>query len=82
MHHLIWTVFIGFIVGIIAKLIMPGRSAPRGFILTSLLGIAGSMLATYLGQHLGLYHAGEVAGWIGAVVGSMVLILVWRSIKG
>ena len=79
---IIWTILIGFVVGLVARFIMPGRNAPKGFILTSLLGIGGSMFATYFGQYLGLYHAGEVAGFIGAVIGSMLLILVWRSIKG
>jgi uncharacterized membrane protein YeaQ/YmgE (transglycosylase-associated protein family) len=79
---IIWTILIGFVVGLVARFVMPGRNAPKGFILTSLLGIGGSMFATYFGQYLGLYHAGEVAGFIGAVIGSMLLILVWRSIKG
>lgn len=78
---LIWTILIGFIVGIIAKFVMPGRNAPKGFVLTTLLGIAGSMFATYFGQFLGLYHAGEVAGFIGAIIGSMLLIVIWRSLK-
>ena len=79
---IIWTILIGFVVGLVARFVMPGRNAPKGFILTSLLGIGGSMFATYFGQYLGLYHAGEVAGFIGAVIGSMLLILVCRSIKG
>ena len=79
---IIWTILIGFVVGLVARFIMPGRNAPKGFILTSLLGIGGSMFATYFGQYLGIYHAGDVAGFIGAVIGSMLLILVWRSIKG
>ena len=79
---IIWTILIGFVVGLVARFVMPGRNAPKGFILTSLLGIGGSMFATYFGQYLGLYLAGEVAGFIGAVIGSMLLILVWRSIKG
>ena len=79
---IIWTILIGFVVGLVARFVMPGRNAPKGFILTSLLGIGGSMFATYFGQYLGIYHAGDVAGFIGAVIGSMLLILVWRSIKG
>ena len=79
---IIWTILIGFVVGLVARFVMPGRNAPKGFILTSLLGIGGSMFATYFGQYLGLYHAGEVAGLFPAVIGSMLLILVWRSIKG
>ncbi len=79
---IIWTILIGFFVGILARFIMPGKNAPKGFILTTLLGIGGSMFATYFGQYLGLYHAGEAAGFVGAVIGSMLLILVWRGIKG
>ena len=61
---IIWTILIGFVVGLVARFVMPGRNAPKGFILTSLLGIGGSMFATYLGQYLGIYHAGDVAGFI------------------
>lgn len=79
--NIIWTVLIGFLIGIVARLIMPSKNAPKGFIMTSLLGIAGSMFATYFGEYLGFYHAGQAAGFIGAVIGSMVLIVVWRALK-
>ena len=79
---IIWNILIGFFVGLIAKFIMPGKNAPKGFVLTTILGVLGSMFATFLGQYLGLYHAGEVAGFIGAVIGSMLLIIVWRSLRG
>ncbi len=78
---ILWTILIGFVVGLLAKFIMPGKSGPSGFILTTVLGIAGSMFATYFGQFLGLYRAGEVAGFIGAVIGSMLLIMIWRAFK-
>ena len=78
---LIWNILIGFFVGIIAKFIMPGRNAPKGFGLTTILGMLGAMFATFLGKYLGLYHAGQVAGFIGAVVGSMLLIVIWRSLR-
>ena len=71
--HIIWTILIGLIAGVIAKFILPGNN-PGGFILTSLLGIAGSVVATYLGHFVGWYQAGESAGFIGAVVGSIVLL--------
>ncbi|HEX3339559.1 MAG TPA: GlsB/YeaQ/YmgE family stress response membrane protein [Pseudolabrys sp.] len=75
---IIWTIIIGFIAGIVAKFLHPGSSnEPSGFILTVALGIAGSFLATYLGQALGWYHAGEGAGFIGAVVGAIILLVVW-----
>ena len=75
---IIWTIIIGFIAGIVAKFLHPGSSnEPSGFILTVALGIAGSLAATYLGQALGWYRAGEGAGFIGAVVGAIILLVVW-----
>ena len=59
---ILWTILIGFIAGVLAKLITPGDNEPSGFILTTLLGIVGAFVATYLGQALGWYHAGEGAG--------------------
>jgi uncharacterized membrane protein YeaQ/YmgE (transglycosylase-associated protein family) len=79
--NIIWTILIGFFVGIVARFIMPKRNAPKGFIMTSILGIAGSIFATYMGEYLGFYHAGQAAGFIGAVIGSMLLIVVWRALK-
>lgn len=76
---LVWTIIIGLIVGIIAKFLMPGKD-PGGFIITTLLGIGGSLIATYLGQALNLYEAGEPAGFIGAVIGAMLLLLLYRLI--
>jgi uncharacterized membrane protein YeaQ/YmgE (transglycosylase-associated protein family) len=75
---LLWTIIIGFLAGVVAKFLMPGRDA-GGFILTTILGIVGAVLATYLGQALGLYRAGEPAGFIGAVVGSMILLALLRA---
>ena len=73
---IIWTIIIGFIAGIVAKFLHPGSSnEPSGFILTVALGIAGSLVATYLGQALGWYRAGEGAGFIGAVVGAIILLV-------
>ncbi len=74
---IIWTIVIGFIAGVIAKFLHPGPNEPRGFILTTLLGIAGAFVATYLGQALGLYRAGESAGLIGAVIGAIIVLLIW-----
>ncbi len=79
---IIWTIIIGFIAGIIAKLIMPGRNEPSGFILTTLLGIVGAVVATYLGQAIGWYRAGEGAGLIGAVVGAVIVLVIWSLISG
>ncbi len=77
---IVWAIIIGFIVGIIAKLITPGDPKPRGFILTTVLGIVGAVLATILGQAIGLYQAGETAGFIGAIIGSIIILLIWRQL--
>jgi uncharacterized membrane protein YeaQ/YmgE (transglycosylase-associated protein family) len=74
---IIWTIIIGFIAGIIAKFIMPGDNEPKGFIVTTLLGIAGAFVATYLGQAVGWYRAGEAAGLVGAVVGAIIVLAVY-----
>jgi uncharacterized membrane protein YeaQ/YmgE (transglycosylase-associated protein family) len=79
---ILWTIIIGFIAGVIAKLIMPGRNEPSGFILTTILGIIGAFVATYLGQAIGWYRAGEGAGLIGAVVGAIVVLAIWGMIAG
>lgn len=77
----IWTIIIGFIAGIIAKFLMPGRD-PGGFIITTLLGIVGALVATWLGQAVGWYRAGEGAGLIGAVVGAVIVLAIYRMIAG
>ncbi|MFO1151313.1 MAG: GlsB/YeaQ/YmgE family stress response membrane protein [Alsobacter sp.] len=79
---IIWTVIIGFVAGVIAKFIMPGDNEPTGFILTALLGIVGAFVATYLGQAIGWYHAGEGAGLIGAVVGAVIVLAAWGMVAG
>jgi len=80
---IIWTIIIGFIVGVIAKFIMPGDKAePKGFILTTILGIIGAFVATYLGQAVGWYQPGESAGFIGALVGAVILLFVYGLIVG
>lgn len=75
------TLIIGFIVGLIAKFLMPGRD-PAGFIVTILLGIVGAFVATYLGQSLGWYQPGEPAGFIGSVIGAMIVLFIYRLIVG
>ena len=74
---ILWTIIIGFVAGIIAKLIMPGDNEPSGFILTTILGIVGAFVATFLGQALGWYGPGEGAGLLGAVVGAIIVLLVY-----
>jgi len=77
---IIWTIIIGFVAGIIAKLITPGENEPSGFVLTTILGIVGAFVATFLGQALGWYHAGEGAGLIGAIVGAVIVLLIWGAV--
>jgi uncharacterized membrane protein YeaQ/YmgE (transglycosylase-associated protein family) len=79
---IIWTIIIGFIVGVIAKFIMPGKNEPQGFILTAILGIVGAFVATYLGQAIGWYKAGESAGWIGGVVGAVIVLAIYGFFAG
>jgi len=78
---IIWTIIIGLIVGIVAKFLMPGRD-PGGFVITAIIGIVGSVIATYLGRALGLYQPGESAGFIAAVIGSIVLLFLYRMVIG
>jgi uncharacterized membrane protein YeaQ/YmgE (transglycosylase-associated protein family) len=79
---LLWTIIIGFLAGIIAKFIMPGDNEPSGFILTTVQGILGAFLATWLDQSLGWYRAGEGAGLIGAVVGAVIILAIWGAVVG
>ena len=80
---ILWTIIIGFIVGVVAKFLMPGdKSEPKGFILTAILGIVGAFVATYLGQSVGWYGAGETAGFFGAVVGAVIVLFVYGLIAG
>ena len=76
----LWAIIIGFVAGVIAKLITPGDPKPRGFILTTVLGVIGAVLATVLGQAIGWYQPGETAGFIGAIVGAIILLLIWRQL--
>jgi len=78
--NILWTIVIGFAVGFIAKLLMPGRD-PGGFIITILLGIAGSFVATYIGQYFHWYREGQPAGFIGAILGAILILVVYRLIR-
>jgi uncharacterized membrane protein YeaQ/YmgE (transglycosylase-associated protein family) len=77
---IIWTIIIGFIAGVVAKFLMPGKNEPSGFIMTAILGIVGAFVASYLGQALGWYAPGEGAGFIGAVVGAIIVLFVYGMI--
>jgi uncharacterized membrane protein YeaQ/YmgE (transglycosylase-associated protein family) len=77
---ILWTILIGFIAGVLAKLITSGPKEPSGFIMTTILGIVGAFVATFLGQALGWYDAGEGAGLIGATIGAAIVLLIWGAI--
>ena len=74
---ILWTIIIGFVAGVIAKFLYPGPNEPQGFILTTILGIVGAFAATYLGQALGWYRAGEGAGLIGAIIGAVLVLVIY-----
>ena len=76
----LWTIVIGFVAGLIAKFIHPGPNEPSGFILTTILGVVGAFVATFVGQSLGWYRAGEGAGLIGAVVGALIVLVIWSMV--
>jgi uncharacterized membrane protein YeaQ/YmgE (transglycosylase-associated protein family) len=78
--HILWVVIIGFVAGLIARLLAPGTNNPAGFILTTLLGIAGAFVATFIGQAIGWYRADQGAGLIGAVVGALVVLFIWHRL--
>jgi uncharacterized membrane protein YeaQ/YmgE (transglycosylase-associated protein family) len=79
-HGIIMTFIIGLIVGIVAKFLMPGKD-PGGFIITAIIGIVGSFVATWLGQAIGWYHAGQTAGFIGSVIGAIILLLIYHLVR-
>jgi uncharacterized membrane protein YeaQ/YmgE (transglycosylase-associated protein family) len=79
---ILWTIIIGFVAGVVAKLIMPGNNEPSGFILTTILGVVGAFLATYLGQAMGWYGPNDGAGFIGAVVGAIILLALYGMMTG
>lgn len=81
--HILWTIIIGFVVGVIAKFLMPGdKYEPKGFILMTILGIVGAFAATYLGQAVGWYRPGQSAGFIGGVVGAIIVLAVYGFFAG
>jgi uncharacterized membrane protein YeaQ/YmgE (transglycosylase-associated protein family) len=78
---ILWAILIGFVVGLVAKFLMPGRDG-GGFILTTILGIIGAVAATFLGQAMGIYAAGQSAGFIGAVIGAMIVLFIYGLVRG
>jgi uncharacterized membrane protein YeaQ/YmgE (transglycosylase-associated protein family) len=81
MLTLLWELIIGLVVGAVAKFVMPGKD-PGGIWITMIIGIAGSIIATYIGQAIGWYQAGQGAGFIMSVVGAIVLLFIYRLIRG
>ena len=79
--EILYTILIGLVVGVVAKLLMPGKD-PGGFIITTLIGIAGAILAKFLGQAMGWYAEGDAVGFIASVVGAILLLLLYRVITG
>jgi uncharacterized membrane protein YeaQ/YmgE (transglycosylase-associated protein family) len=77
---ILWIILIGFVAGMIARYLAPGPNSPSGFILTVVLGIAGSFLATFLGQAVGWYRADQGAGFIGATVGAILVLFIWNRL--
>jgi uncharacterized membrane protein YeaQ/YmgE (transglycosylase-associated protein family) len=78
--HWLWTIIIGLVVGAVAKLLMPGKD-PGGFIITMLLGIAGSLVGTWLGRMVGWYQEGESAGFIMSVIGAIILLAIYHFVR-
>ena len=78
--YMLWALIIGLLVGAVAKLVMPGKD-PGGILTTSLIGVAGSFLATFLGQALGWYERGQAAGFIGSVIGAILLLSIYRMFR-
>jgi uncharacterized membrane protein YeaQ/YmgE (transglycosylase-associated protein family) len=77
---ILWTIVIGFVAGIVARFLSPGVHNPSGFILTTVLGIVGAFIATFIGQAAGWYRADQGAGFIGATVGAVVVLFVWHRL--
>jgi uncharacterized membrane protein YeaQ/YmgE (transglycosylase-associated protein family) len=80
MSGILWIIFVGFVAGIIARVLSPGPNNPSGFILTTLLGIAGAFLATFIGQAVGWYRLDQGAGFIAATIGALIVLFVWNRL--
>ena len=77
---IIWIIIIGFVAGIIARFLSPGPNEPKGFILTTVLGIAGAFLATFIGQTIGWYRADQGAGFVAATLGALIVLFIWNRL--
>lgn len=81
MFHIIGTILIGFLAGVVAKFLMPGKNDPSGFVLTAILGIVGAFVATWLGQAVGWYGPDQGAGFIASIVGAVIVLAIWGAIS-
>lgn len=79
---IIWTIIIGFIAGLIARFLAPGPNNPSGFILTTILGIIGAFVATWIGRAIGWYGPNDGANFIGAIVGAVIILFIWHLVAG
>ena len=80
MGVLLWILLIGFVAGVVARLLMPGPNKPKGFVLTTVLGVAGAFLASFAGEAIGWYRPGQGAGLIGATFGAIVILFMWHRL--
>jgi uncharacterized membrane protein YeaQ/YmgE (transglycosylase-associated protein family) len=80
MSGIIWIIIVGFVAGIIARILSPGPNNPSGFILTTIIGILGAFLATWIGQAIGHYSADQGAGFITATIGALVVLFIWNRL--
>jgi uncharacterized membrane protein YeaQ/YmgE (transglycosylase-associated protein family) len=80
MSNIIWIIVVGFVAGIVARMLSPGPNNPTGFILTTLLGIAGAFVATFLGQMIGWYRLDQGAGFIAATLGALIVLFIWNRL--
>ena len=77
---IVWAIIVGFFAGVIAKLVTPGGPKPRGLLLTTVLGIVGAVLATFLGQAVHLYGPGDSANFLAQIIGAIIILLIWRQV--
>ena len=80
MAGLLWIILIGFVAGTVARLLMPGPNTPKGFILTTVIGIAGAFLASFVGAAAGWYRPHQFAGFVGAAIGALVILFIWHRL--
>jgi uncharacterized membrane protein YeaQ/YmgE (transglycosylase-associated protein family) len=80
MSAILWIIVIGFVAGLVARVLSPGPNNPRGFVLTTVLGIAGAFVATFIGQAIGWYSLDQGAGFIGATVGALIVLFIWNRL--